>query len=345
MGLQVLRHLLAGFLLATTGATSTLAAQAVEAGAGLERLEREIGRLAEISGGVVGVAAVHLETGRAVYHNRGERFPMASTYKVPIAVQLLTRVDRGELSLDSLVEIRPVDLHPGSGTLTALFDDPGVILSVRNLLELMLLISDNSATDITLRLAGGADAVNARMRALGVDGLRVDRPTSLLIGDFVGVEDLPRTGLVTVEEFRNASREVEDAEREAANEAFNEDPRDTSTPEAMALVLERIWTGEALGPERTDLLLDILLRVRTGESRLKGILPPEVEVAHKTGTIGETTNDVGIIYLPDDAGHVVTVVFVKESDEDVERRERAIAQIARAVYDFFLFNRAPAGVP
>ena len=118
--------------------------------AGLQRLENEIARLAELSGGTVGVGVIHLETGREVYHNGGERFPMASTYKVPIAVQLLTKVDRGELRLDSLIEVEQGDLLPG-GTLTQLFDDPGVILSVWNFLELMLLISDNSATDVVLR--------------------------------------------------------------------------------------------------------------------------------------------------------------------------------------------------
>ncbi|HXG65839.1 MAG TPA: serine hydrolase, partial [Blastocatellia bacterium] len=133
----------------------------------LQRLEREIARLAEVSGGIVGATAIHLETGRRVSLNGGERFPMASTYKVPIAVQLLTRVDKGEVSLSKMIEVQQSDLHPGSGTLTELFNKPGVALSVRNLLELMLLISDNSATDLVLREAGGAAAVTARMRELG----------------------------------------------------------------------------------------------------------------------------------------------------------------------------------
>ena len=70
----------------------------------------------------------------------------------------------------------------------------------------------------------------------------------------------------------------------------------------------------------------------------QGLLPPGTDVAHKTGSIGGTTNDVGIIYLPDRAGHVVTVVFVKESERPTATRESAIAQISRAVYDFFLFD-------
>lgn len=99
----------------------------------LSRLEREIARLATVAGGTVGAGVLHLETGRRVTLNGAERFPMASTYKVPIAVQLLTRVDRGDVRLDEMVSLQPSDLHPGSGTLTELFNKPGVALSVRNL--------------------------------------------------------------------------------------------------------------------------------------------------------------------------------------------------------------------
>ncbi|HET9011272.1 MAG TPA: serine hydrolase, partial [Gemmatimonadaceae bacterium] len=148
-------------------ASAGAGAQAPAAEPGLARLEAQIAELAKVSGGDVGVAVVHLESGRAVYLNRATGFPMASTVKVPIAVRLLTQVDKGELRLDSMITVRPGDLHPGSGTLTDLFNQPGVVLSVRNLMELMLRISDNSATDILLRTAGGGAAVNARLAALG----------------------------------------------------------------------------------------------------------------------------------------------------------------------------------
>lgn len=334
------RHLaIAGVLLAA--AVGPLRAQTHTVPAddpALARLVQEIERLEPISEGVMGVAAIHLETGREAYLNADESFPMASTYKVPIAVQLLTRVDRGEVSLSDMIEVHPEDLHPGSGTIADLFDDPGVILSLRNLMELMLLISDNSATDMTLTAAGGGDAVTARMRALGIEGIRVDRPTSLLIGDYVGVEGIADDGRVSPEEWDRLTDALGAEERDRAAEEFASDVRDTSTPRAMAELLRRIWDGEAVGAESTDLLLDVLRRVETGTGRIKGVLPPETTVAHKTGTIGGTTNDVGIIYLPGDAGHVVAVVFVKDSDADGEDREAAIAQVSRAIYDFFLFN-------
>ena len=302
-------------------------------------LEEEWARLEPLSGGRLGLAAIHLESGRAAYLHPDEPFPMASTYKVPIAVELLRRVDEGELALDGMVELRPSDLSPGSGVISRLFDDPGVSLSLLNLMELMLLISDNSATDLCLRAAGGGERVTERMAELGVAGIRVARSTADLITDYVGAEGLPPR-----EERRRATytdyyEQVSPEDRESAREAFEADQRDTATPRGMADLLVRIWKGEGLSPESRDLLIDIMERCETGAGRLKGRLPEGTVVAHKTGTIGRTTNDVGIVTLPSGAGHVVVVAFVKDSEEPVPEREAAIAEAARAAHDYFLFVR------
>jgi len=316
--------------------SSTLAAQASEAQ--LAVLEAEITRLAEHAQGKVGVGAIHLETGGSVYLHANERFPMASTYKVPIAVQLLHRVDNREVRLEKMVTIKQSDLSPGGGMITPLLDDPGVELSLHNILELMLIISDNSSTDLALQAAGGGGEVTSRMRSLGVSGIRVDRPTIDIIADWIGIQELPSREDMDPEMFRSLAEAVSEQERERAESAFDGDPRDTATPLAMARLLERIWRGEVLSRESTALILDIMRRCQTGENRIKGILPPNIEVAHKTGTIGGTTNDVGIITLPEEVGHVVTVIFVKESKVEIPAREKVIAQISRAIYDFFLFT-------
>lgn len=305
----------------------------------LNRLRSEIDRLSSIARGKVGVGVIHLESGRELFVNGAEPFPMASTFKVPVAVQLLSRVDRGAVRLDSMVALAPGDLHPGSGTLSNLFDDPGVSLSVRNLLELMLLISDNSATDLVLKAAGGGPEVNRRLAALGVSGISVDRPTIRLIADAIGVKDLGPESSWTLKGFTEKARAVTPEEARAAEAVFNADRRDTSTPEGMARLLQKVWRREALSAPMTDLLLDIMLRCETGLARIKGLLPPGVPVMHKTGTLNlGVANDVGIITLPEGAGHVVLTVFVKESRADAATQERTIAQVARAVYDYFLFT-------
>src|SRR5258708_27827307 len=110
----------------------------------------------------------------------------------------------------------------------------------------------------------------------------------------------------------------------------------------MTALLGRIWLHdrEVMKHESADLLLDIMRRCQTGQTRLKGILPEATEVAHKTGSIGGTTNDVGIVTLPDNTGHVAIAVFVKSSDKPVSPRERAIAEISRTAHDFFLYETA-----
>jgi beta-lactamase class A len=273
-----------------------------------DALQKEIGRVSAVAGGLVGAAAIHVESGRAASWNGGLRFPMASTFKVAVALQLLHRVDDEQVRLDQMVELKPVDLHPGSGTLTSLLNKPGIVLSVQNLMDLMLLVSDNSATDVLLRLAGGAEAVTERLRTLGLEGIDVSRSTAQFI------EDL-----------------------RADPRRFLSDPRDTATPDGMARLLARLWKKELLKPATTGLLLDAMKRCQTGESRIKGLLPEGTEVFHKTGSGGVATNDVGIMTLPD-GSHVAIAVFVKGSDRPEAARERGIAEVARTAYDFFLFR-------
>lgn len=308
-----------------------------------QRMELEVARLSALSGGVLGVSAIHVESGKRFAQFGQVSFPMASSYKIPIAIQLLTRVDSGKYTLDQLIEVTKGDMHPGSGMIAERFNwpgspTPGVALSVRSLLELMLLISDNSATDICLRLAGGPAAVNACMKRLGINGLSVDRPTAYLIADWLGVAMDPRKPWAA-SRYDSLEKTLTEEKIKVSSLAFDGDRRDTSTPEAMSELLLKLYTQPILKQETSMLLLDVMRRCETGLTRLKGALPPGTEVMHKTGTIGMTTNDVGIVTLPGDAGHLVISIFVKSSEKPIPDRERAIAEVARALHDYYLFNR------
>ena len=91
---------------------------ALAADSGLARLEQQIAYLAaRTTDAAVGMSATHIESGRSVSVRGAEPFPMASEFKLPVAVQALSLVDEGRLSLDRMVTLMPQDLHPGSGDL------------------------------------------------------------------------------------------------------------------------------------------------------------------------------------------------------------------------------------
>ena len=323
--------LVAGSAAALLTATPALAADVPPA------LTTEIVRLGAPAEGIVGVAAWRIDgRGPRVLINADKPFPMGSTFKVAVAGTILSKVDAGQISLDRLV---PVDwgMMVESEGLASTFKHPGVSVSVRNLLELMLTVSDNTATDVLTNLAGGPVPVTAWVRRQGIDGLRVDRDTAGLIRDFfhIGPGSFPEALAAAVK----ADPELEN-KASLLNPPFDADPRDTSTPRAMAGLLERIFTGKALSPASTKLLTEIMERNTTGKARIRGRLPDGVTVAEKTGTIGSSLNDVGMITLPDNAGKVLIAIFITKSKKPFEDRERAIADISRALYDYYLFEGA-----
>jgi beta-lactamase class A len=302
----------------------------------LTRLEQQIDYVSHATDGVTGVDAVHIETGRSVSMRGAESFPMASAFKLPVAVQILSLVDEGKLTLDKMVSLTPPDLHPGSGRLTELFFHPGVALSIANLMELALVISDNTAADILLREAGGPAAVTARMRSLGLAGIRIDRSTAVLVSDWQGVKGLPPESLWTRELWDKLYDAVPEREHMRARRAETASLRDTATPDDMTRLLLRLWKRDILTPASTAFLLDIMDRCQTGKSRIKGMLPQGTDVAHKTGSLGGVANDIGFITLPGDAGHIAISVFTKGSARPEEASEKAIAEISRTVYDYFV---------
>ena len=305
-------------------------------------LAKEIARLSEFANGTVGVAAVHLETGESFFQNADESFPMASTYKIPIGVRLLQRVDRGEISLNDMVTVEPGDISPGWGTLLERINRPGVQLSIVNLLDMMLSYSDNAATDLCLQAAGGPKAVTKSLRKLGIKNIRVDRETLEIIADGLGIAGLPPRSEMDHTTFSTYLEKVSKKQERKAYEVFKKDPRDQATPRDMMKLLTMIWEDKILKPESNSLIREIMLSCDTGENRLKGKLPLGTEVAHKTGTIGisdnYSVNDVGVIYLPSNRGHVVISVYIKDSKAGYEMCESVIAEISRSIYDYFLYR-------
>ena len=277
------------------------------------RLLGEFARFATLTDGTVGIAVRDLHSGQSIGINNDTLFPMASTYKVAVAGKIFSLADAGALSLDERLPRL------------------GAPLSVTTLLELMLTRSDNEATDLLVARAGGPQAVNRWLQSVGIRGQRVDSNTAQL---------LARAKVVTANGDEPAmeaalSPRQRDA-RDLPNMAFAADPRDTSTPRAMNDLLYAIHQAKALKPGSSAALIAIMARCKTGKARLAGMLPPGTMIAHKTGTLNGLGNDAGIISLPDGRMFAISVFVMKDRRGHV-LRDRIMAEVARAAYDYFLF--------
>lgn len=290
-------------------------------------LRSELARIEDDSDGTLGVSIVDVVSGKSLSHRGEDPFPMASVFKLPVAVVLLKKVDAGTLTLDEKLPVTRGDLRPRG----PVFDrwKPGLSLAVGELLDDMMVASDNSAVDLLLRRLGGTKAVRKGLAALGLSGIDVDA-TELemwLLSD--GIPETPPDLRMTPEALKARVAKVPAGDRKKAEQAFEKKPRNVATPEALGRLLVRLEKKELLSPASTDRLLSAMRRCATGDHRIRAGVPKGSEVFDKTGTIGRCVNDVGLVRLP--GGPTLAIsVFLKSSYLGETEREAVLAKVARA---------------
>ncbi|MDO6416388.1 serine hydrolase [Sphingomonas sp. BIUV-7] len=269
----------------------------------------------------VGLAAIDITTGDMVSVNGDQHFPMASTVKVAIAAAFLHGVQQGRLSLGASYGLSPAQarLARGLGDMRL----HGRSLSGAELLDLMLIRSDNAAADTLLAAIGGTRALGGWLENAGISGQRVDRSIAELLRDHESKKQI-RVGKGRRRHWITVS---------VPRAAPVGDTRDSSTPEAMVALLAKLRNGELLDRERTAYLFGVMARCRTGPYRIRGLLPAGTPVAHKTGTMNGITDDVGVIGLPN--GHELAVAIFETGGGGARAHDRKIAQLSRILYDHF----------
>jgi len=243
--------------------------------------------------GRLGVAVLDTGTGVLDGHRLDERFPMCSTFKFLAAALVLARVDAGQERLDRRVVVTRESLLEWAPVTSKRVGGAGMTMA--ELCEAAITVSDNTAANLLLASAGGPAAVTAFARRIGDGVTRLDRTEPTL------------------------------------NEGTPGDPRDTSTPRAMAQTLRTLLLGDALSAAGSAQLVAWMSANTTGGKRLRAGVPSDWRVADKTGTgrLG-TTNDVGVLWPPHRAPLVV-VSYLTECKAPADAREAALANVARAV--------------
>lgn len=210
--------------------------------------------------GLVGVFAKNLDTGEEISVNPDARFPTASTIKTAVMLEAWHQAAAGDLAMDATLTLRDADKVGGSGVLSGLHD--GLALQVRDLVHLMMVLSDNTATNLLVNRLG-TKRINDRLLAYGLEHIKIFRPT-----------------------FRDGRPDVHpELEREFG--------LGMSTPRDMARLMALIADGRAVSAAASAAMLDTLRR-QQDRAMIPRSLPAGAQVGNKTGTDSEK--------LPDDRG-------------------------------------------
>ncbi len=256
------------------------------------KLQANLDQVAGQFHGVIGYAIKDLATGQTFSRLPDTVFPQASSIKLTILLDLLRQAQEGKLSLDEKHTIRRSETV-GGGPILYMLGDGTVTMTLRDLAVFMVVLSDNSATNILIdRL--GMDNINAEIQRLGLKETKLRRH----------MMDL---------------------------KAAQEGNENVSTPREMMTLLEKIRDGQALDPAYTKEYFDILLLPK--ESEFHAALPDTVPIADKPGELEAVRCDTGLINIPGHPFLLSVMTTYLSDGNEGERAIREVARLAYAYFD------------
>jgi beta-lactamase class A len=273
----------------------------------VEQLPAQLEAIAAHAPGRLGITVYDLYRGETFSVHGDHAYPLASVYKLAIAVAAFDAADKHTLDLDQRVLLSAADMRHGTSPIAAEHPRGNVTYTYWQLIRRMLVDSDNTASDYVLGAIGGPEAVQKVIDGLKIRGLKIRKTEADLYADALAHRTFARGG---------------------------DNP---GTPDAVAALLTAIGTENALSLDSTNELLVDLTSVRTSPERFRAGLPPTIRLAHETGTsetidgVADATNDAGIIMLPD-GRYVIVVALLDASNASADVRDALLANVARTVY-------------
>lgn len=294
-------------------------------------------RFAEIEAGSGGRLGAAIVTPKARhYSRRSERFSLQSVMKMVVAMAALDQVDQGKLKRGQKFTFQRSDLSLGYQPLADILGKKSTMtVTLEQCIELTVTQSCSASGDFLIRKMGSIGVLNAFLKKHKINGMTVDRQERDLQTNVVGLTWKPE--FVDPAKLEKAISLQTEAQRTAAYKKYQADPRDTTTPEAMVALLERLVTGKLLSKRSTKYLMGVMERTETGEDRLKAGVQKGWILGHKTGTsstsggVAAATNDVG--YVRNAKGDwIIIVALVGDSTQSPERRAESIRKVAETAF-------------
>ena len=336
--------------------------QAVASRGEFVKLRSDILKISKDVKGQFGLYLKHVESGKEIAIDADKIFPLGSVFKVPLMVEVFRQVDVGLISMEEKIRLEPRNMCIGSGILQYL--SPGLELTVRDLLILMIVATDNTASEMLWKRVG-IQSVNMLIRDLGLAKTSIYLPwregflLSMGKGPFrdlasveaarkwKGMNDIERMKVLndidrdyvslTIVDFRNQYENlygVKEEKKFKMQREYDQVFDNVGTPREIGLMLEKILKEEVVSSGRSKEMLSMLMRGHSASS-IPQFLSEDVPVAAKAGITAGSVNNAGIIFVSSKS-HVVLCVFFKRLEEkNPEKAQMAEGKIARLVYDYF----------
>jgi beta-lactamase class A/uncharacterized membrane protein len=275
-----------------------------------QRLDSALERIIRSVNATWGIYAKSIETGEEIAIDADRQMDTMSVIKIPLMVEAFQQIKDGKFTLADKYTLTKEDILPGTGIMRSL--DPGAVLTVKDLITLMIIVSDNTATDVLYRMVGGVDAVNRRMEALGLAKTRAPAPSRAW---FDALRAAPSAA-----DFHRAAKT----------------PYGLSSPRDIGILLEQMERGTLVDKSASDLMLQIL-RGQIYRSRLPRLVSG-FRIPHKTGDfLPYIANDVGVLEAPGTT--VILSVFTANHFGSGDTIEEAIGRIAAEIASYFSYGR------
>jgi beta-lactamase class A len=275
----------------------------------LQRLEASILRTTRSINATWGIYVKSLETGEEIAVDADRQMETMSTIKIPLMIEVFEQIKAGKFKLTDKYTFAEKDTQPGTGTIQRL--DYGAVMTVKDLITMMIIVSDNTATEVLFRMVGGPDAVNTRMQTLG---LKTTRAMNVPSKWFPALRSAP-----TTEQFYREGKS----------------PFGYSTAREMGRLLEMMERGTLVDKPSSDVMLRIM-RSQLYRTRIPRYVTGYT-IPHKTGDfLPYVGDDVGMLEAP--GRTIILSVFTGNHFGSGEMLENAIGLVARDVSDYFAYK-------
>ena len=272
---------------------------------------------------VVGVAARHIQSGKSFFNKADEVFFTASTLKIPVIFELYRQVDKGIVDPMQRIIVEDYDKSPGSGVLKDLTE--GINPTIYDLATLMIIISDNTATDIIYKIIG-KDNIHSTLLNLNLKNTFIPMTCKELLYSMYGVN----TNNI-YEGIEIVKDRLDKGEIVLSSDALAEDKSDVSSPNDMIKLMEIIYEKKILTEKSSNIILDIMYRQQS-KTIIPYFLAPDIKTFHKTGGVTSVRCDVGIV---NGKSGPYSIAIMAKDVQDHKNIDLYLAKISEALYNFF----------